>query len=94
MVHGVFRGHGPSVFTHAYLEACNMRVRPDGTVALLDWEYSGWYPVCWEASLNVIWRDKEDGFHRYLRRYLDEYPAQVGWLLHYRMWLLFAGLNV
>ncbi|CZT14630.1 uncharacterized protein RCC_00602 [Ramularia collo-cygni] len=36
------------VFTHADLSPRNIIVRDGRICALLDWEYSGWYPEYWE----------------------------------------------
>ncbi|KAI1735730.1 kinase-like domain-containing protein [Xylaria scruposa] len=38
----------PIVFTHGDIAARNIIVRDGKIVALLDWEFSGWYPEYWE----------------------------------------------
>lgn len=38
----------PIVFTHGDIAARNILVRDGRIVALLDWEYAGWYPDYWE----------------------------------------------
>lgn len=38
----------PIVFTHGDIAAKNIMVRNGHVVALLGWEYAGWYPECWE----------------------------------------------
>jgi aminoglycoside phosphotransferase (APT) family kinase protein len=38
----------PIVFTHADLAARNILVRDGRIVAILDWEYAGWYPEYWD----------------------------------------------
>ncbi|OIW26212.1 kinase-like protein [Coniochaeta ligniaria NRRL 30616] len=91
MFHGTFCGLGDPVFTHGDLDRYNMMLRPDGTVVIFDWEYAGWYPPYWESGTTQLWRDKEDGFHRYVPRFLDEYPAQIGWLINFRMWVVWGG---
>lgn len=88
MFHGAFTGYGPSVFTHGDLDWGNIQVRPDGTIAILDWEYAGWYPRYWEASINALVISIALGRSRWIPYYLDEYPAVVGWLTLYRIWLL------
>ncbi|OIW27039.1 kinase-like protein [Coniochaeta ligniaria NRRL 30616] len=89
MYHGVFCGHGDSVFTHGDLHMGNIRLRPDGVVVMVDWGWSGWYPCYWEVGTAALWRPKTDGYHRYVARFLDEYPAQMGWMMLFRMWLFF-----
>lgn len=58
-------------FTHGDLNPCNILVTPppsDGqqakddvrVVAIIDWEYTGWYPDYWEyckAMFTVHWED-------------------------------------
>lgn len=62
---------------------------PAEGVAYLAWEYSGWAPACWESSSLLLWKpSKADGFHRWIPRFLDEYPAQTGWLYLYRLWII------
>lgn len=38
----------PIVFTHGDIAARNIMVRDGRIVALLDWEFAGWYPEYWE----------------------------------------------
>jgi hypothetical protein len=38
----------PIVFTHGDIAARNILVRDGRIVALLDWEFAGWYPEYWE----------------------------------------------
>ncbi|CAD0108010.1 unnamed protein product [Aureobasidium uvarum] len=46
-------GPWPSpVFTHADLNPCNILVRGDKIVAIIDWEFAGWYPHYWEYTSN------------------------------------------
>lgn len=89
MFHGTFCGHGDSVFTHGDLHMHNIRLRPDGIVVMVDWECAGWYPPYWEVSVATLWRPKNDGYHRYVARFLDEYYGQIGWMMHFREWLFF-----
>ncbi|KAB8274737.1 kinase-like domain-containing protein [Aspergillus minisclerotigenes] len=56
------KGH-KIVFTHADLHEYNMLVRSDGTVVLLDWELSGFWPEYWEfyrSMFNPPWRTSWD----------------------------------
>ncbi|OAA68588.1 Protein kinase-like domain protein [Niveomyces insectorum RCEF 264] len=38
----------PIVFTHGDIAARNIMVRDGRIVALLDWEFAGWYPAYWD----------------------------------------------
>ncbi|VZH91408.1 unnamed protein product [Fusarium fujikuroi] len=52
----------PIVFTHADISSRNIMVRDGRIVAILDWEWAGWYPVYWEYVFalrgldNVDWK--------------------------------------
>lgn len=40
----------PPVFTHADLNPSNIMVDGTRVVAIIDWEFSGWYPYYWEYT--------------------------------------------
>ncbi|KAK4638138.1 hypothetical protein CLAFUW4_02320 [Fulvia fulva] len=40
----------PPVFTHGDLNPFNILVRDDKVVAIIDWEFAGWYPNYWEYT--------------------------------------------
>ncbi|KAJ2906786.1 hypothetical protein MKZ38_010777 [Zalerion maritima] len=63
------------VFTHGDLTQSNIIVREGRIVALLDWEYAGWYPEYWEyvKFLNRFCRYKD------WREYADDiFPVGYG----------------
>lgn len=72
--------HYSIVFTHADLAARNIMVRDGRIVAILDWEFSGWYPEYWEYVFALRGLDNIDweslGCHLpdlFSQRYDDEY---------------------
>ncbi|KAK6714989.1 hypothetical protein SNK04_005914 [Fusarium graminearum] len=77
------------VFTHNDLQSKNIMVQDDGTIVIIDWEYSSWYPVYWEYSTAMFanggWRDD---WGEYLRIILDEYPNEAVWICQMKtqMW--------
>ncbi|KAK1768748.1 kinase-like domain-containing protein [Phialemonium atrogriseum] len=50
----------PIVFTHADIAARNIMVRDGRIVALLDWEFAGWYPEYWEYVFALRGMDNID----------------------------------
>ncbi|RSL76308.1 hypothetical protein CEP51_010080 [Fusarium floridanum] len=50
----------PIVFTHGDIAARNILVRDGRIVALLDWEYAGWYPEYWEYVFTLRGMDNID----------------------------------
>lgn len=89
--HSFFRGHD-SVFTHGDLTRGNIRLRDDGMVVLIDWQYSGWYPSYWEYCLALLYDPQEDDWSSWVPRFLDEHVAELGWMLHFRAWVLFGDI--
>lgn len=65
------------VLTHGDLQAGNMLVRDDGTVVLLDWGLSGFYPDYWEfyrAHFNGAWRCD---FLRQIERFIPPFYMEA-----------------
>lgn len=57
----------PVVFTHGDIAARNILVRDGRIVAMLDWEYAGWFPAYWEFVFTLRGLDNIDwetlGYH-------------------------------
>lgn len=77
----------PVVFTHGDLAARNILVRDGRIVAILDWEFAGWYPEYWEYVFAMRGLDNIDwetiGQHLpllFAKRYDLEYIL-VGFIL-------------
>ncbi|OGM48216.1 hypothetical protein ABOM_002149 [Aspergillus bombycis] len=72
------KGH-KIVFTHGDLHEGNMLVRSDGTVVLLDWGLSGFWPEYWEfyrAMFNPPWRTSWDRMvEKFIPPYYVEYDV-------------------
>lgn len=65
------------VFTHGDLNPCNIIVRGDKVVGIIDWEFSGWYPNYWEYTsawctqiLRTEWQDL-------LSSFLEPFPEEL-----------------
>jgi hypothetical protein len=89
--HSIFRGHDP-VFTHGDPHPTNIIVRDDKTVVLIDWANSGWYPSYVEycyASLMMSWWKND--LVVWIPRFLIEYVAELGWMMHHRTWMIYGG---
>lgn len=66
------------VFTHADLSPRNIIVKGDRVQALLDWEYSGWYPEYWEYVKFFARPTQWDDWVEYAETIFDtEYPKQL-----------------
>lgn len=67
-------------FTHADICQRNIIVRDDGVVALVDWQFAGWYPEYWEyTKAHYGLYDVPDwyaGFEDAVQRYDDELAAE------------------
>ncbi|KAF4944895.1 hypothetical protein FGADI_12364 [Fusarium gaditjirri] len=50
----------PIVFTHADISSRNIIIRDGRIVALLDWEWAGWYPEYWDYVFTLRGLDKVD----------------------------------
>lgn len=50
----------PIVFTHGDIAARNILVRDGRIVAVLDWEFAGWYPEYWEYVFALRGLDNVD----------------------------------
>ncbi|KAK2758823.1 hypothetical protein FQN54_003515 [Arachnomyces sp. PD_36] len=65
------------VFTHGDLHPGNMVVRDDGTVVLLDWGLSGYFPDYWEfyrATFNGAFRED---FHPQIERFVPPFYMEA-----------------
>jgi tRNA A-37 threonylcarbamoyl transferase component Bud32 len=82
--HGVFKGH-ESVFTHGNILPRNLILREDGTVVMIDWERSGWYPSFWEYCCTVMLVKYIDDWGEWIPEMLDdEYHSELGWMSLHR----------
>ncbi|KAL9025696.1 MAG: hypothetical protein Q9196_005525 [Gyalolechia fulgens] len=74
------------VFTHNDLAPRNILVRDGNVVAILDWEFSGFYPEYWEYIKALYWPDWQSGWIKdnVVDRILQPYLLELAYLLHAR----------
>ncbi|KAI4199535.1 MAG: hypothetical protein LQ346_002549 [Caloplaca aetnensis] len=72
------------VFTHNDLAPRNILVRDGTVVAILDWEFSGFYPEYWEYAKALCWPDWQSGWIKdnVIDRILQPYLMELAYLLH------------
>ncbi|KAH9885940.1 protein kinase-like domain-containing protein [Xylariomycetidae sp. FL2044] len=76
----VARQDGPwpaPVFTHGDLNPSNIIVRGDRVVAIIDWEFSGWYPHYWEYTSAWYGNRLRQQYQGMLTQFLDPYPDEL-----------------
>ena len=71
-------GPWPSpVFTHGDLHPSNIMVRGDQVVAIIDWEFAGWYPHYWEYTSAWYAHHTRHGWEDVILKFLDPYPEEL-----------------
>lgn len=65
---------GCPVFTHADLNPCNILLRGDTVVGIIDWEFSGWYPHYWEYTATRLGNIMRTNWLEALPDFLDPDP--------------------
>ncbi|KAK3317915.1 kinase-like domain-containing protein [Apodospora peruviana] len=66
-----------SVFTHADLNPCNVLLRGDEVVGIIDWAFSGWYPHYWEYTSAWHGNALRPDWQALLDRILERQPDEV-----------------
>jgi len=78
----------PPVFTHADLNPCNILVRGDEVIGIIDWEFAGWYPHYWEYTSawfgNLVRSEWQDTLAHFLQKpsaaeFAMERTRNMGW---------------
>ncbi|KAI5464362.1 kinase-like domain-containing protein [Mariannaea sp. PMI_226] len=67
----------PPVFTHGDLNPFNILVRGDRIVAIIDWEFAGWYPCYWEYTSAWCGNLTRQAWQDLLTKFLDTYPVEL-----------------
>ncbi|KAJ3496156.1 hypothetical protein NLG97_g2862 [Lecanicillium saksenae] len=80
----VYKGSGSAVFTHGDLQMRNILVQPDGSITIIDWAMSGWYPTYWEYVAAISGFDSSftrplDDWCTFLVSFLEEFPNHLAW---------------
>jgi hypothetical protein len=58
---------------------------------MLDWEYAGWHPECWEYIVTVLSRGlRDDWVTLCVPAFMDEYPVEAGWGIQFIRWFEFG----
>ncbi|KAH6850547.1 hypothetical protein B0I37DRAFT_116541 [Chaetomium sp. MPI-CAGE-AT-0009] len=84
----MFKGH-EAVFTHGNLFPGNIMFNEDtGTVVIINWEFSGWYPSFWEYCCAMLLLQYRYEWALWVPAVLDEYVAELGWIQNYRELML------
>jgi hypothetical protein len=88
----IFRGHDP-VFTHGNLSPGNIMLKEEtGTVVIMNWEFSGWYPSFWEyCSAMLLPQYHHDWPGRVpiiLNEHPEEYQEEYRWMWYHRQLML------
>ncbi|KAF2647146.1 hypothetical protein K491DRAFT_709319 [Lophiostoma macrostomum CBS 122681] len=55
----------------------NIIVSGDKVVAIIDWEFSGWYPPYWEYTVAWFGKQTRTGWRDMLHSILDAYPEEL-----------------
>lgn len=67
----------PTVLTHGDLNPCNIMVRGDTVVGIIDWECSGWYPNYWEYTNAWLGNQTRMAWQGVVDKFLDAYPEEL-----------------
>jgi Ser/Thr protein kinase RdoA (MazF antagonist) len=77
----------PWTFTHGDLTSCNIMVDPTTyeLTGIIDWEWSGYFPVWWEFAFAVVGLGQEDKeWKDLLRGNLANYEEALDWWLDFK----------
>lgn len=77
----VLNGHPPT-FTHGDLQRKNVIVNSrDGSIAIIDWEFAGWYPSYWEYARAIFACGRfDDDWSEWIDFILDVYRNEWAWM--------------
>lgn len=65
----------PYVFAHHDLHLGNIILADDGTLWLIDWSYSGFFPRCMESVVLGFYSDAPMSWNRYRRFIAGVFPS-------------------
>lgn len=68
---------GDPVFTHADLSPHNIMVRDGKIVAIIDWDFSGWYPSYWEYTSSFLGNQTREIWQRTIEKFLDPWVDEL-----------------
>lgn len=67
----------PPVFSHGDLNPFNILVRGDRVVAIIDWEFAGWYPGYWEYTSAWLGNKTRQAWQERIATFLEPYPEEL-----------------
>lgn len=67
----------PPVFTHGDLNPSNILVRGEEVVAIIDWEFAGWYPHYWEYTAAWLTAVVFQHWRKNLPHFLTVFPTEL-----------------
>ncbi|KGQ08112.1 hypothetical protein BB8028_0006g03660 [Beauveria bassiana] len=65
------------VFTHGDLNPFNIMVRDGNIEAIIDWEFSGWYPRYWEYTSVWLGNKTRIAWQRMAEKFIDPWPNEL-----------------
>ncbi|KAM3439261.1 hypothetical protein MY4824_002790 [Beauveria thailandica] len=68
---------GTPVFTHGDLNPFNIMVRDGNIEAIIDWEFSGWYPRYWEYTSVWLGNKTRMAWQRMAEKFIDPWPKEL-----------------
>ncbi|GAO15683.1 uncharacterized protein UV8b_01542 [Ustilaginoidea virens] len=72
------REPSPPVFTHGDLNPFNILVRDGKIVAIIDWEFAGWYPYYWEYTSAWLGNKTRQAWQNLIPKFIDPCPDELG----------------
>ncbi|KID84944.1 protein kinase subdomain-containing protein [Metarhizium guizhouense ARSEF 977] len=68
---------GPPVFTHGDLNPFNIMVRDGKIVAIIDWEFAGWYPHYWEYTSVFLGNKTRGAWQKLVPKFIEPCPDEL-----------------
>ncbi|KID93385.1 protein kinase subdomain-containing protein, partial [Metarhizium majus ARSEF 297] len=65
------------VFTHGDLNPFNILVQDGQIVAIIDWEFSGWYPFYWEYTSAWLGNKTRQAWQNLIPKFIDPCPEEL-----------------
>lgn len=71
------KGTWPICFTHGDLHGCNIVVRGDKVVGIVDWDTAGWYPSYWEYTAACYTAAVNESWPTIVEQFLEPMPEEL-----------------
>lgn len=89
VTHMAAKQEGPwprPVFTHGDLNPFNIMIRGKQVVAIIDWEFSGWYPHYWEYTSAWYGSILRTAWQGDLEKFLEPHPEELEMEITRQQW--------